>query len=251
MLNMSNLAIVIPSRLESTRLPNKPLIKFNGIPMIIHVALTCMKAINPINVFVSSPNKEILDVCRQFNINIHKSSIEAESGTDRIVEFIKTYNFTRIINVQGDELLLNKNCLKNFIKNTKEKNNATIGIAAVSNLSEIKSASVVKIAHSKGKLIYASRSEIPSSNYSRTHKFFKQTGLYMYTRESLEQFSRSIQGELEKIEKVEILRLIENRFPVDVVKVRDYQYTIDTSKNVKDAKALISKDFSLGGFKVN
>ena len=248
---MSDLAIVIPSRLESTRLPNKPLIKFNGIPMIIHVALTCMEAINPINVFVSSPNKEILDVCRQFNINIHKSSIEAESGTDRIVEFIKTYNFTRIINVQGDELLLNKNCLKNFIKNTKEKNNATIGIAAVSNLSEIKSASVVKIAHSKGKLIYASRSEIPSSNYSRTHKFFKQTGLYMYTRESLEQFSRSIQGELEKIEKVEILRLIENRFPVDVVKVRDYQYTIDTSKNVKDAKALISKDFSLGGFKVN
>ena len=177
---MSNLAIVIPSRLESTRLPNKPLIKFKGIPMIIHVALTCMETITPHNVFVSSPNKEILDLCSKFKINTHQSSFGAKSGTDRIVEFIKTNNFTRIINVQGDELLLNKNCLKNFIKNTKEKTNATIGIAAISNLSEIKSASVVKISHSKGKLIYASRSEIPSSHYSQKHKFFKQTGLYMF-----------------------------------------------------------------------
>ena len=147
-------------------------------------------------------------------------------------------------------LILIKFHLKNFIKNTKEKTNATIGIAAISNLSEIKSASVVKISHSKGKLIYASRSEIPSSHYSQKHKFFKQTGLYMYTRESLVQFSRAVQGELEKIEKIEILRLIENRVPVDVVKVADYQYTIDTSKNVKDARTLISKGFSLGGFKV-
>jgi 3-deoxy-manno-octulosonate cytidylyltransferase (CMP-KDO synthetase) len=247
---MSNLAIVIPSRLESTRLPNKPLIKFNGIPMIIHVALTCMETIAPHNVFVSSPNREILDLCSKFEINTHQSSFEAKSGTDRIVEFIKTNNFTRIINVQGDELLLNKNCLKNFIKNTKEKTNATIGIAAISNLSEVKSASVVKISHSNGKLIYASRSEIPSSCYSQKHKFFKQTGLYMYTRESLVQFSSAVQGELEKIEKVEILRLIENRFPVDVVKVAGYQYTIDTSKNVKDARTLINKGFSLGGYKV-
>ena len=66
---MSNLAIVIPSRLESTRLPNKPLIKFKGIPMIIHVALTCMETITPHNVFVSSPNKEILDLCSKFKIN--------------------------------------------------------------------------------------------------------------------------------------------------------------------------------------
>jgi len=244
---MKDFAIVIPSRLESTRLPNKPLIKFNGVPMIIHVALTCMEVINPYHVFVSSPNSQIVELCKSYKIKTHRSSIGAKSGTDRLVEFIKITNFSRIINVQGDELLLEKKCLADFIANTLGKTNPTIGIAAVANQAEIQSSSVVKIAHSDGKLIYASRSIIPSTQYSDSHEIFKQTGLYMYTRESLLNFSRFNQGNLEKIEKIEILRLVENRISVDVMEVRNYHFTIDTETNVADAKTLISRGFKLSG----
>ena len=245
-MGVHDLAIVIPSRLKSTRLPNKPLIKFNGIPMVIHVALNCMQTIDPEFVFVSSPDDQILKLCDNYGIKSHKSSFNAKSGTDRLVEFITKYNFPRIINVQGDELLLTKKCLKNFILKSKSNSNPTIGVAEIIKPSEFESASVVKIAQSNGRMIYASRSNIPSFVYSDQKKKFKQTGLYMFTRESLKLFSDYSLGILEKTEKIEILRLIENRVAVDVVEVKDYQFSIDTKKNVHDAKKLIDNGYQLG-----
>lgn len=232
-------AIVIPARLGSTRLLNKPLIEFDGIPMIAHVANTCKKVFAGEDVYVSTPDEEILATCKSFKINSIKSSANAASGTDRVAEFAAAKDYSRIINVQGDELLLTKECLEDFIQKTELRTNCTVGITRITSEEESNKPSVVKVAKSEDRMIFASRSPIPNLSYASNKQIFKHTGLYMFTTESLELFSKSQPGELEKIERVEILRLIENRIPVDVVEVFNYFFTIDTEEDVQMARNIL------------
>jgi 3-deoxy-manno-octulosonate cytidylyltransferase (CMP-KDO synthetase) len=232
-------AIVIPARLDSTRLPNKPLIEFNGIPMIIHVANTCREVFDGQNVYVSTPDDQILSICDTFQIKSIKSSKNAASGTDRLAEFARAKDYTKVINVQGDELLLTKECLANFIEKTENRTNCTVGITKIISKEEFNKASVVKVAKSGDRMVFASRSPIPNLSYSKSKIRYKHTGLYMFTKDSLELFSTLTPGELEITEKVEILRFIENRVPVDVVEVSDYAFTIDTVEDVEMANSIL------------
>ncbi len=232
----SDFAIVIPARLQSVRLPEKPLIEFNNVPMIVQVAQTCSKVIDLKNIFVTTPDKKIIDICQKYGIQAIYSSINAQSGTDRLVEFSEKYHFEKIINVQGDELLLKAETLKKFILGTINNKNATVGVARIENNEEIEKASVVKVATSNGKLIYASRSCVPSTAYANNFQTFKHTGLYMFTKESLKIFSSFIPSKLELVEKIEILRLIENRVPVDVIEIENYLFTIDTEEDAINAR---------------
>lgn len=234
-----NIAIVIPARMDSVRLPNKPLIKFGKLPMIIRVASICSQVIDPKNVFVSTPDDSIMEICDKFGIQVVKSSVKARSGTDRVSEFATNHNFEKIINVQGDELLLQEDTLKNFITNSECNQNTTIGITQISNLSEINMSSVVKVACSNNRLIYASRAVIPFSADTKKKEFYKHTGLYMFTKKSLEQFSNLKAGNLELTENIEILRFIENRVPVETVSVSNYLFTIDTDDDVVRARLIL------------
>ena len=237
----SDFAIVIPSRMKSVRLPQKPLIKFNDVPMIVQVALTCAKVIDLKHIFVTTPDEIIIDTCRKNGIQAIKSSANALSGTDRLVDFSEAHEFKKIINVQGDELLLKDKTLRKFISDSINKQNCTVGVAKIENQTEIEKASVVKVACSNEKFIYASRSSVPSTVYSNRSVTFKHTGLYMFTKESLKLFSSFPQGLLEISEKIEILRLIENRVPVDVTEVEDYLFTIDTEEDVAQARLILEK----------
>ena len=237
----NSLAIVIPARLESERLPLKPLIKFAGIPMVIRVAQLCAKTLEPENIYVTTPDNEILETCKEYGVQAIKSSMSARSGTDRLVEFAEKYEYSHIVNVQGDELLLTEKCLNKFIFDSRNSTNCTIGVAKISTESEVNKASVVKVAFSGNRLIYASRSAIPSYIYSNSPETYKHTGLYMFTKDSLKHFSYFGEGFLEQIEKVEILRLIENRIPVDIVEVDNYLFTIDTEEDVKLARSILEK----------
>ena len=232
-------AIVIPARLDSTRLPNKPLIEFNGIPMIIHVANTCREVFDGENIYVSTPDDQILSFCDSFKIKSIKSSKNAASGTDRLAEFARITDYSKVINVQGDELLLTKECLADFLEKTEHRTNCTVGITKIISNEEFNKTSVVKVAKSDDRMIFASRSPIPNLSYSKSEISYKHTGLYMFTKDSLELFSSLTPGELEITEKVEILRFIENRVPVDVVEVSNYAFTIDTVEDVEMAKSIL------------
>ena len=241
LLMIDDLVIVIPARLDSNRLPNKPLIEFNGIPMIVRVAQKCAEVLDKRKIFVSTPDEQIITICKSHGINAVRSSTSALSGTDLIVEFSKGNDYSRIINVQGDELLLTAECLENFILESRNNQNCTIGVMKISDQHELTKASVVKVAISENKLIYASRSQIPNDTYANEISAYKHTGLYMFTKDSLNQFSFQKQGYLEKTERIEILRFIENRIPVDVVEVNNYFFTIDTEDDVIAAKQLLER----------
>ena len=238
MINRHDTIILIPSRLESTRLPQKPLIEFDGLPMIIKIAKTCIEVVGKSRVIVLTPNIEIIDLCTKYNVHAELSSSECQTGTDRLVNYSEENEFRYYVNVQGDEPLLSAAVLENFIVKAIELDSTVVGISELTDKSEIESGSVVKVATSKSRMIYASRAAIPFDRDGLINKHFKHTGLYVFRKEALQEFKTKM-GPLEEVEKVEILRLIENRIIVRTVEVPNYGPAVDTPQDVLAVQGIL------------
>ena len=231
-----NFAVIIPARMGSTRLPNKPLLDIGGVPMVIRVANICIDAVGRERVFVSTPDDSIIEACNSFKINSVRSSIECSTGTDRVLEFSLNFDYEFYINVQGDEPLLDSQIIVDFIHKALVLDSTTIGVMKIEDENEVISPTVVKVAISGNKLIYASRSPIPFNRDGGHQTYFKHTGLYAFKKAGLREFGQGI-GDLEDVEKVEILRLLENRVIVRTVEVPKYGSAVDTPEDLERVRS--------------
>ena len=222
-----NFKVVIPSRLSSQRLPGKPLEMVQGVPMVIRVAQICQKVVGDDGVVVATPDQQIADICKSFSIDTFSSSSKCNTGTERLVEYASQFNFDRYFNVQGDEPMLPSRVLKAFIAQAKHSEEPVVGVSVITSQSEAEDKSVVKVAISRSRIIYASRVPLPSSVVFSS-RYFKHTGLYSFSRSNLEAFSNLKIGNLEKSENIEVLRFLENRHNVNSVVVPNYGRSVDT-----------------------
>lgn len=225
---MKKFKVVIPARMASVRLPGKPLMDIQGKPMLIRVAEKCIESVGPTNVLVSTPDDEIVKSCNDFNIPVIKSSIECQTGTDRMVELLNKSDAEYFINIQGDEPMVPVKVIKSFINDCLQMDESCVGYSRIYDNKYIESNSVVKVAVSNSKLIYASRSKLPVCNDDNEIGFLKHTGLYGFNREDLENFGSFTKGPLETAENVEILRMIENRIPIRAIEVPNFGRAVDS-----------------------
>jgi 3-deoxy-manno-octulosonate cytidylyltransferase (CMP-KDO synthetase) len=220
--------VVIPARMNSTRLPGKPLMDIQGKPMVIRVAEKCIDAVGIENMIVSTPDIEILKACDEHSIPSVRSSLDCETGTDRLVELMNASGIEYFINVQGDEPMLPANIIKSFVETTLKHLNSCIGYAKIYDSNYIESKSVVKVAVSGSRLVYASRSILPVSNEKSELSYLKHTGLYGFNRADLAMFGKFAKGPLEKAENVEILRLLENGIQVRAIEIPNFGRAVDS-----------------------
>ena len=103
---MSNFILIIPARLKSTRYPNKVIKKINKKEVFVHVWEKCLKACKKNKIFVATPDKKIIEICKKKGINYFKTSQNCLTGTDRIIEISKKIKKDFYINVQADEILV-------------------------------------------------------------------------------------------------------------------------------------------------
>jgi 3-deoxy-manno-octulosonate cytidylyltransferase (CMP-KDO synthetase) len=225
--------IIIPARMDSERLPGKPLAKIQGVPMVIRVANVCIEVVGKENVTVSTPDLEIVEVCTTNKVPVVKSSLSCRSGTDRIVEFAQTYNFKKYVNVQGDEPLLPAKILREFLNESIKSDASVVGISQILDPALVQSESVVKVAVSDGFIVYASRSPLPNSALDNEPKYLKHTGLYTFTRNDILNFGKNKKGSLEIAENVEILRLIERGIRVRFVEIENFGRAVDTQRDLQ------------------
>jgi len=228
---MSNFHVIVPARMASERLPGKPLLLIQGIPMVVRVAKVCISVFGKENVTVSTPDTEIIDACDQYGIQSTLSSIKCKSGTDRVFEYAQSTSFRYYFNVQGDEPLLKKNVLKSFFHQSAEVHKSSVGVTEIIDASLVESESVVKVALSENRLVYASRKPLPIATNEMERHYFKHTGLYCFTREDVMVFGETPPGPLELAENVEILRLIERGKSINAISVESYGRSVDTERD--------------------
>jgi 3-deoxy-manno-octulosonate cytidylyltransferase (CMP-KDO synthetase) len=236
-------AVIIPARYESTRLPGKPLILINGIPMIMRTYNQVRKAVDPKNIYVATDDDRIKYLCDKNKINCLMTSKSCLTGTDRVYEASKQLHHDYFINVQGDEPILNPNDISALIKYcNKEDFYAVNGYTKIKNEEDYHSISIPKLVIDENEnLMYMSRSPIPGSNKKEMITAYRQICIYSFSKQALTDFSsRKEKCYFEKIEDIELLRLLEMGKKVKMILMSDQSVSIDNPEDVFKVERIIS-----------
>lgn len=239
---------VIPARYASTRLPGKPLKKIGGKPMIELVYKKALRAKNINQVIVATDDDRIFNVVKDFGGNAAMTDPGLPSGTDRVYEAIKNIQTDIVINLQGDEPYIESELLEKLVDVFVNENiQIATPICKIENESEITDPNIVKVVKDlNGFALYFSRSQIPflrdfekSNITSENHTFYKHIGIYAYRKKCLTQLTQLDESALEKTEKLEQLRFLENGFKIYTV-VSDYNSIgVDTPEDLEKINKMI------------
>ncbi|MFB4331513.1 3-deoxy-manno-octulosonate cytidylyltransferase [Paenibacillus sp. CR_12] len=228
---------VIPARYGSTRFPGKPLANIKGKAMIEHVYLNVLQAKSISEVLVATDDQRIIDKVEAFGGKCILTSGNHQTGTDRIAECLSVINADIIINVQGDEPLIDGKMLDELIQSFKEHPELQMATfkSKIKHLSDVDDPNVVKvITNSDGKAIYFSRSPIPYNRDMRDDvDYYKHIGVYAYKKSFLSQFVKLQQSPLELAESLEQLRALENGISIKVVDTDHILISVDTPEDLK------------------
>lgn len=237
MSNKLKIIAVIPARYDSTRLPGKILLKETGKYLIQHTYESAIKAKLLDKVIIAADDEKIMDACRKFDGECVLTSKSHQSGTDRIAEAVSNYDADIIINVQGDEPEIDPDSIDLLAKLMLDRDDCDMGtlVSGFENADDVANADIVKcVIDSSGKAIYFSRSPIPycrdAGGVGDKDFYLRHIGIYGYRRDFLMKFPKMQQSTLEKIEKLEQLRAIENGFTICTARVDHFCAGIDTQQ---------------------
>jgi 3-deoxy-manno-octulosonate cytidylyltransferase (CMP-KDO synthetase) len=241
-----NPLLLIPARMASTRLPDKPLADIAGVPMIVRVWRQAMAAgLGP--VVVAAGETEIVDVVQAHGGQAVLTDPELPSGSDRIWAALQVLdpNCTHdvVLNLQGDLPALDPEQLKTVVAALKRSRAEIATLAApIDNEADKANPAVVKAVvawdagERLGRALYFTRSTAPSGDGTLYH----HVGLYAYAREALENFVALPPSPLEKREKLEQLRALEAGMSIAVARVDEAPLSVDTPADLERARKLLS-----------
>jgi 3-deoxy-manno-octulosonate cytidylyltransferase (CMP-KDO synthetase) len=226
---------VIPARFGSTRFEGKPLVKICGKSMIQRVYEQVKKAKLIEEVYIATDDDRIESKSKSFGAKAVITSGDHICGTDRIAEAILNIQGDIIINVQGDEPLIEPEALDTVIKPMLEDPNIKMAtlITPTEDEQEYHDPNIVKVIKDTNNFVlYCSRSLIPYSRDGDTITIFKQIGVYAYRRDFLLTFSKMKPTPCEKVEKLEQLRALENGYKIKVVETNYHPIGVDVPEDV-------------------
>tara|TARA_B110000902_G_C14198293_1_gene546759 strand:+ start:123 stop:854 length:732 start_codon:yes stop_codon:yes gene_type:complete len=232
---------LIPARLNSQRLPGKPLVEIDGLPLIIHVlkrSLLCKKLDR---VIVCADDKSIIQVVEKFGGEAILTSKNHKNGTERICEVAKKFKAELIIDIQCDEVFLNPKHLDKLVDFHKKNKNFDIVIPH-SQIFTYNNKNIVKIIdNDEGKIIYLSRADVPF--YFRQKKSFlkKHLDFISFKKKSLLNYCKLKKSKNEKTESVELLRALDNNLNLGTIKINTDFFSINTKLDLKKSKIIMKK----------
>lgn len=249
---------IIPARYGSTRFEGKPLANILGKPMIQHVYEGVCQSRLIDEVIVATDDQRILEAVQKFGGKGVITSLEHSTGTERVAEVARKLRSEIVVNVQGDEPLIKGSIIDKAIRPLLT--DATLDMSTLmTRIEEVKdwlNPHIVKVvANNKSFALYFSRSPIPFPRDLNVEKLlssssggqsllpkrvFKHIGVYVYRRKFLLEFSKMKPTPLEKLEKLEQLRALENGFRIKVIAVDYEPICVDTPGDLQKVEAILS-----------
>ena len=224
---------VIPARFASTRFPGKPLELLKKKPIIQWVVEGTRTSSLVDEIFVATDDERIAAVCRGINVKVLMTGAECLTGTDRIFEATRNLEFDVVLNVQGDEPLIDNSFIdplaQAFLKN---QNLEMATLAHPIAREDMTNQNAVKvITNTFDEAVYFSRQPIPAT--------LKHIGLYGFSKGFLQKFCTSPQAFIEKQESLEQLRALHLGARIKVLRVEKPTYGVDTPEDLQKLEALL------------
>jgi len=240
---------VIPARLGSTRLKAKVLADLCGKPVIQHVYERARKARLLDRVIIACDDKKILDVVKGFGGEAVLTSKDHATGTDRLAEVINDIDVRLVINIQGDEPLVNPLTIDDLVLLMQKNTKLSMGTVVKQSTSqeEFRSHDVVKaVVDHNLNVLYFSRSPIPTL-LKEGDSFYKHIGLYAFTKDFLFTFKKFPPSYLERNERLEQLRALENGYQIAAIETKFETVGIDTAADLERAKEILMQGERMAG----
>jgi len=236
-----NIAIGIPARMGSTRFPGKPLALLAGKPMILHVIEKALQAdLGP--VFVATDDERIAEAVQKTDAAVCMTSPEHPSGSDRLAEAVREMDCDIVVNVQGDEPLIDPAAIRAVVKPFSK--DAYLPMATLAHPlrseSDLDDANVVKVVcNAKNRAMYFSRASIPYPRSGSPHSL-QHVGLYAYRKEFLLIYPSLDPCEAEQTEQLEQLRVLHHGYDIAVTVGDFHCIGVDTPEDLAKAESMLS-----------
>ena len=233
---------IIPARLKSTRLADKALIDLEGLPMVVHVFKRAQLAKTLSQVFVATDSMEIKKAVEAHGGEVIWTSSHHQTGTDRIAEAAKDMDAEIIVNVQGDEPLLDPEHIDAVVKPLLE--DATLQVSALVTPYKIKNSpsDIKAVLDLNDNIMYCSRTDIPSDARRPVETMWKVSFIIPMRKKFLMDFAGWGQSPYEKIEFIEHLRILEHGIKFRGVKVDHAHISVDTAEDLAQVRELMKAD---------
>ncbi|MGM0855829.1 MAG: 3-deoxy-manno-octulosonate cytidylyltransferase [Pseudomonadota bacterium] len=239
----SRIALVIPARFNSSRLPGKPLADLLGKPMVQWVVEKAEQVPSAHIVVVATDDQRIVDAVNVFGGNVVLTSPDHPSGTDRLVEVVGQVEADIYINLQGDEPLIRPDDVEQLAQGMLS--DATLDVGTLYHViadDEAQNSNAVKVVlGQEGNALYFSRSPIPYPREGDKHPGFKKhVGVYAYRRRILEQYATLPASALEQTEQLEQLRLLSAGLRIRAFEVAPTGPGVDTRECLEKVRAILA-----------
>jgi 3-deoxy-manno-octulosonate cytidylyltransferase (CMP-KDO synthetase) len=240
---------IIPARYGSTRFPGKPLAIIAGKPLIQRVVEQCRKAKSLSEIIVATDDGRIADAVKNF-CRVEMTSPAHPSGSDRIAEVVGNISCDAVVNIQGDEPLIEPSVI-DAVAGALAQNEMSTAATRIKKPAELDNPNVVKVVvNAAGRALYFSRRTIPylreaasgsTSEQLAAFAFLKHLGIYGYRRGTLLRLVKFPVSPLEAAEKLEQLRALENGIPIAVVQVAYDSVGVDAPEDVEWVERFLKK----------
>jgi 3-deoxy-manno-octulosonate cytidylyltransferase (CMP-KDO synthetase) len=235
---------VIPCRYQSSRFPGKPLALIGNKPMMWHVYQRALESGILDEVYIATDDERIVAVANEYNLNTVMTSDKHETGTDRVAEVADKVDADYYVNIQGDEPFIDPKTIKKVAQAMIDCNDPTVQSVNTCTLMQeamnVGDENIVKVIMGSDKRLLAlSRYPIPYSMKS-TAKHYKHLGLYAFKRGGLQVFNENTPGDIERTESIEMYRLLENGYNIQMVETGDASISVDTPSDLKRIQEYLS-----------
>ena len=245
---------VIPARLTSMRLPRKMLREIRGRPLAVWVYDAVRKCTRLDDVILATDSQEILEACHKHGCNVRMTSNQHRSGTERVQEVSESVAADVYLNVQGDEpmvrseqidtivrLMVDAPGLPDFGTSAPADTQVMVGtLKTRAKPEDVDNPNAVKVVtDSYGQALYFSRAPVPHDRDGTRPQYFKHLGIYAYRKAALDRFVSLPESSLERAERLEQLRFLENGIPIYAAETVFDSIGVDTEEDFERVQALL------------
>ncbi len=235
---------LIPSRLRSKRLDKKPLLKIDGLPIIVHTFKRALLSKLLDKVVVCTDHSSIKDVVEKNGGEAMLTSKLHKNGTERIYEASKKFKKAKlIIDIQGDQPLVDPKSIDLTINFHKKNNHFDIVLPSMPINSEIDNKTLVKTIFSEnGRVVYFSRLKTPYNYHNKIIKYYKNLSVVSFKPEALKKYCQVKRTKIEKIENIELMRALEIGLNLGTFEIRGSDFAVDVNADLLRAINVMPKD---------
>jgi 3-deoxy-manno-octulosonate cytidylyltransferase (CMP-KDO synthetase) len=233
---------MVPARLESSRLPRKALVDIGGMPMVIHTCLRAQLAKSLDAVYLVTDSAEIREVGESYGLKVIMTGKHHKTGSDRLAEAVASLDCEIIVNVQGDEPLVDPDHIDAIVHPLLQDKDLKIAVGVTPYTKKNSPSDIKAVLDLADNILYCSRTDLPSEARARVEKMLKMCFIVPFRKEFLLQYAAWPPTPLESIEYNEYLRVLEHSVKIRAVRIENAMISVDTQADLDEVRVLMAKN---------